>query len=270
MLNITPIPAFSDNYIWMLQRTGSNAVVLVDPGDKGRILDYLQQKQLVPVAVLITHQHYDHTGGVAALVGKHPGLRIIAPDRLPSRSPLSIDLPITEYVTERVADGDEVDIAELDIRFNVLGIPGHTLDHLAYYGHEMVFCGDTIFGCGSGRLFSGSAEQMVASMKKLTSLPSATRVYCAHEYTLDNIGFARWVEPDNADVLQRDDDDMARQEKGIPTVPSTLELELKTNPFLRYRVPVVIQAAEKFAGKKLTTDAEVFAAIRRWKDTEYD
>ncbi len=270
MIHVTAIPALSDNYIWMLQRTGSNAVVLVDPGDKGRILAYLQQKQLVPVAVLITHQHYDHTGGVAALAGKHPGLRIIAPDRLPSQSPLSIDLPITEYVTERVADGDEVDIAELDIRFNVLGIPGHTLDHLAYYGHEMVFCGDTIFGCGCGRLFSGSAEQMVASMKKLSSLPSATLVYCAHEYTLDNIGFARWVEPDNADVLQRDDDDMAKQEKGFPTVPFTLDLELKTNPFLRYRVPAVKQAAEKFAGKKLNTDADVFAAIRRWKDTEYD
>lgn len=270
MLNIIPIPAFSDNYIWMLSREGSKFVALVDPGDKGRILDYLQQKQLVPVAVLITHQHYDHTGGVAALVDKYTGLRIIAPDRLPSRSPLSIDLPITEYVTERVADGDEVEIAELDIRFNVLGIPGHTLDHLAYYGHGMVFCGDTLFGCGCGRLFSGSAEQMVASMKKLTSLPSDTRVYYAHEYTLDNISFAHWVEPDNTDLLQRDDDDMAKQEKGIPTVPSTLELELKTNPFLRYCVPVVKQAAEKFAGKKLNSDAEVFAAIRRWKDTEYD
>jgi hydroxyacylglutathione hydrolase len=111
---------------------------------------------------------------------------------------------------------------------------------------------------------------MVASMETLSSLPLDTRIYCAHEYTLDNIGFARWVEPDNEDLMQRDDDDMARQEKGIPTLPSTLELELKTNPFLRYRVPVVKQAAEKFAGKKLITDAEVFAAIRRWKDTEYD
>lgn len=270
MLNITPVPAFSDNYIWLLSREGSKLVALVDPGDKARILDYLQQMQLVPVAVLITHQHYDHTGGVEALVNKYTGLRIIAPDKLPSRSPLPIDLPITEYVTERVADGDEVEIAELGIRFNVLGIPGHTLDHLAYFGHGMVFCGDTIFGCGCGRLFSGSAAQMAASMTKLSSLPADTRVYCAHEYTLDNIGFARWVEPDNADLLQRDADDMAKQEKGIPTMPSTLALELKTNPFMRYRVPIVKQAAEKFAGKKLNTDAEVFAAIRRWKDTEYD
>lgn len=270
MLNITPIPAFSDNYIWMLSRENSKLVVLVDPGDKNRILDYLQRKQLVPVAVLITHQHYDHTGGVAALVDKYPGLRIIAPGILPSRSPLSIDLPIPEYVTERVADGDEVEIAELDIRFKVLGIPGHTLDHLAYYAQGMVFCGDILFGCGCGRLFSGSAEQMTDSLNKISALPAVTKIYCAHEYTLANIGFARWVEPDNEDLLRRDDEDMARQEKGIPTLPSTLDLELKTNPFLRYRVPVVKQAAEKFAGKKLTTDAEVFAAIRRWKDTEYD
>ena len=270
MLTITPIPAFSDNYIWMLSREGSKFVALVDPGDKGRILDYLQQKQLLPVAVLITHQHYDHTGGVAALAGKYPGLRIIAPDKLPSRTPLSIDLPITEYVTEHVADGDAVEIAELDVRFNVLDIPGHTLDHLAYYGHGMVFCGDTIFGCGCGRLFSGSAEQMAASMKKLSRLPSDTRVYCAHEYTLDNIGFARWVEPENPDLLQRDDDDMAKQEKGTPTIPSTLALELKTNPFLRFDQPQVIAAAEKFAGKALQSDAEVFAAIRYWKDSAYD
>jgi hydroxyacylglutathione hydrolase len=270
MIHITAIPAFSDNYIWMLQRSGSTSVVLVDPGDQRRIMDYLQQKQLVPVAVLITHQHYDHTGGVAALVEKYAGLRIIAPDRLPSDSPISIDLPITEYVTESVANGDAVEISELDIAFNVFDIPGHTLDHLAYYGHGAVFCGDTIFGCGCGRLFSGSAEQMVASMKKLASLPADTRIYCGHEYTLDNIGFARWVEPDNDDLLQRDDDDMAQQEQGIPTVPFTLDMELKTNPFLRYREPLVIQAAEKFAGKKLHSDAEVFAAIRRWKDTEYD
>lgn len=270
MLNITPIAAFSDNYIWMLTVEGSRHVALVDPGDKGRILDYLQQNQLVPIAVLITHQHYDHTGGVAALALKYPGLRVIAPDRLPSRSPLSIDLPITEYVTERVAEGDTVEISELGIRFKVLAIPGHTLDHLAYFGHGMVFCGDTIFGCGCGRLFSGTAEQMVASMKKLSGLPPDTRVYCAHEYTLDNIGFARWVEPDNADVLQRDDDDMAKQEQGIPTIPSTMALELKTNPFLRFNQPQVIAAAEKFAGRPLSSDAEVFAAIRHWKDSAYD
>ncbi|MCW9014754.1 MAG: hydroxyacylglutathione hydrolase [Gammaproteobacteria bacterium] len=270
MLQIIPIPAFADNYIWMLQNDDSQQVVLVDPGDERKIMRFLEQESLQPVAIMITHQHYDHTGGVAALVKKYPGMKVISPDSIVSEKPLSIDLPIAEFITQPVSDGDQVEIAELGLQFTVLAIPGHTLDHVAYYGQGMVFCGDTVFGCGCGRLFSGSAEQMSASMDRLSALPAETRMYCAHEYTLDNIGFARWVEPDNQDIVARDNVELAKQEKGIPTIPSTLELELKTNPFMRFGKPEVKKAAEKYMGKALFTDAEVFAAIRAWKDQEYD
>ncbi|MDQ1362685.1 MAG: hydroxyacylglutathione hydrolase [Pseudomonadota bacterium] len=259
MLNITPIPAFSDNYIWMLQRSGSSAVVLVDPGETRRILRQVDEQGIRPVALLITHHHADHAGGIAQLLERFPALEVYGP--------ASENIA---GVTHPVRQDDRIDIAEMNISFQILDVPGHTRGHVAYYGEGVLFCGDTVFACGCGRLFEGTPEQMTESLEKIAALPAATKLYCAHEYTLSNIGFARWVEPDNENLLQRDDDDMARQEKGIPTVPSTLDLELKTNPFLRYRVPAVKQAAEEFAGKKLNSDAEVFAAIRRWKDTEYD
>ena len=270
MLEITPIPAFSDNYIWMLKRPDSPRVALIDPGDEKAIMAYLQKHKLQAIAILITHQHYDHTGGVAALVKAFPGIEIICPNREPSEIALSIDLPIQDLITTPAEDGSQIQIEELDISFNVMSIPGHTLDHVAYYGEGAVFCGDTIFGCGCGFLFSGTAEQMAASMNKLAALPGQTRMYCAHEYTLDNIGFAKWVEPDNPAILQRDKIEMEKQLKGLPTMPSTIELELKTNPFMRFKEPVVIQAAEKYAGHKLNTDGEVFAAIREWKNKQYD
>jgi hydroxyacylglutathione hydrolase len=270
MLNIKPIRALSDNYIWMLQKTNSNQVVLVDPGDEKIIIKFLEKESLQPVAVLITHQHYDHTGGVAEIVQKYPQVKIISPNTTISRPPLSIDLPVTEYITQSVTDGSTVDIKELDLHFDVITIPGHTLDHVAYFGEGILFCGDTIFGCGCGKLFSGTAKQMSDSMSRLSKYPPETKVYCAHEYTVDSIGFAKWVEPDNKDIIKRDEVDMAKQEKGMPTIPSTLEIELKTNPFMRFKIPQVRKMAEKFAGKKLTTDADVFAAIREWKDTEYD
>lgn len=270
MLNIIPIPAFSDNYIWMLQQDQAPGIVLVDPGDERKIIDYLETESLYPVAILITHQHYDHTGGIRKLVEKFPQVKIFCSGNKVSEIPLSIDLPIPEYITHVVADGDSIEINELGIRFEVIAIPGHTLDHLAYFGEGALFCGDTIFGCGCGRLFSGTAEQLTASMEKLSVLPAGTRVYPAHEYTIDNIGFAKWVEPDNQDIVQRDNDDMAKQEKGIPTLPSTLAIELKTNPFMRYKIAEVKQAAEKYAGHALNTDADILAAIRQWKDREYD
>lgn len=270
MLVIKPIPAFSDNYIWMLQKDSSQKVVLVDPGDERKIIKFLEQEGLQPVVILITHQHYDHTGGVEKLMKIYPDVKLVCPDKTISDPPLSIDLPVTNLITHPVTGGDKIKISELNLSFDVIDIPGHTLDHVAYVGGGHLFCGDTIFGCGCGRLFSGTAEQMTASMEKLSALPADTKVYCAHEYTLDNIGFAKWVEPDNVDLLQRDEIELAKQEKGKPTLPSSIDLELKTNPFMRYSIPQVKKAAENFSGKKLATDAEVFAVIREWKDTKYD
>ena len=270
MLNITPIHAFSDNYIWMVQRDNLPQVVLVDPGQAAPVIEHIEENKLRPVAILITHQHYDHTGGVAELLEKYPGLRLIGPDRTPSDIPLSIDLPVTALFTQKVSKGDQVKISELDISFEVKAIPGHTLDHLAYIGEGVVFCGDTLFAAGCGRIFSGTAQMFADSLSILMALPEETKMYCAHEYTIDNLGFAKWVEPESHSIMQRDDMEMAKQEKGIPTIPTTVGLELKTNPFVRLQQPLVKKAAEEFAGRELVEDAEVFAALREWKDSKYD
>ncbi len=270
MLNITPIHAYSDNYIWILQRDNAPQVVLVDPGQAPQVVEYIEENNLHPVAILITHQHYDHTGGVAQLLEKYPGCRLIGPQRDPSDSKLGIDLPVPELFTHKVKDADIVKIPELSIEFEVKAIPGHTLDHLAFYGEGVVFCGDLLFGAGCGRIFSGTAQQFADSLDILMALPEATLMYCAHEYTVDNLGFAKWVEPNSADIIERDKIEMARQEKDLPTVPSSVGLELKTNPFVRLQQPQVKQAAEKFAGVELTHNAQIFAALREWKDSQYD
>lgn len=270
MLNIFPIPAFSDNYIWCLQGADSSQVALVDPGDR-RIVEVLQQKQLQPVALLITHQHVDHVGAVQALLDSYPGLRVYGPaQELVSAQRFGPEMPIPNLISHPLNEGDTVEIAELNAHFEIIALPGHTLDHIGYFGEGALFCGDTLFACGCGRIMGGDARLFSESLNKIADLPEDTQIYCAHEYTLDNIGFAKWVEPDNADLLQRDKLDMARQEKGIPTVPSSLQLELKTNPFLRFRQPQVKQAAEAYIGHALNTDAEIFGAIRAWKDREYD
>lgn len=274
-LNITHVNAFSDNYIWMLQRpqndtSGNKQLVIVDPGQSEPALSYIEQHQLEPVAILITHQHYDHTGGVAKIVEQYPNIEVIGPGRSCSEKRLSIDLLIPDLFTRTVSEGDVVTIDALDISFEVIEIPGHTLDHLAYIGEGLVFCGDTLFAAGCGRLFSGTAEMMSKSLGRLGQLPAKTLMYCTHEYTVDNLGFAKWVEPENSDILQRDSREMERQEKGQPTVPTSVELELKTNPFMRLNDPQVRQAAENYAGKALTQDWQVFAALREWKDTKYD
>ena len=270
MLNVIPVPAFSDNYIWLVQRNNHPQVVVVDPGQAQPVMDYLARHRLQPVAILITHQHYDHSGGVAQLLEHYPGTRVIGPGIEPSARKLNIDLPIPELITQPAAEGDRIPIAELELEVEVMAIPGHTLDHLAYRLADAVFCGDCLFAAGCGYLFSGTPQMMCDSLQKLAALPASTRLYCAHEYTLDNLGFARWVEPDNPDILQRDQNEMEKQEKGQPTLPSSVELECKTNPFIRVKQPQVRQAAEKYAGKALPQDWQVFAALREWKDKEYD
>lgn len=271
MINIRPIPGFSDNYIWLLQPEGSRQAVVVDPGDGSRLIPLLESESIELLAVLITHQHIDHVGAVAKLVDLYPELEVYGPKQaLVSSTRFGPEHPVPDLITRPLIEGDRVVIDALGLSFQVLAVPGHTLDHIAYYGQGMLFCGDTLFGCGCGRIMGGSKQQFEASLNKIASLPADTQLYCAHEYTLDNIGFAKWLEPDNTDLLQRDDEAMAKQEQGIPTIPASLELELKTNPFLRYKVASVRQAAENYMGEKLATNADVFAAIRAWKDREYD
>ncbi len=260
MIHIEAIAAFKDNYIWLLRLPGSNHAWVVDPGEANQVLESLHQQQLHLKGVLLTHHHPDHDGGIPALRQAFPGLRIIS--GLQSHS---------THTTERYPDGATIDV--LGEVFQLMEVPGHTLDHVAFYcPHEsLLFCGDTLFAGGCGRLFEGTAQQMYQSLARIAALPDNTLNYCAHEYTLDNLRFALVVEPDNKTLQQRTRDAEAHRKKGQPTVPSLLSLELATNPFLRCHEPSIMAAAYAQAevrGERLLFEnsCDVFTAIRRWKD----
>jgi hydroxyacylglutathione hydrolase len=255
MLTVTPVRAFADNYLWLIQGClEPSRAAVVDPGDANAILAALQRSGQTLEAILVTHHHGDHVGGVAELV-EHTGARVFAParERPPARC-------------TQVGGGDEVELAGLGLRFRVLDVPGHTAGHVAYYGHGAVFCGDTLFSGGCGRLFEGTAEQMLASLDALAALPDDTRVFCAHEYTLSNLRFAMTVEPDNPELRAWQDEAAALRERDFPTVPTTIGREKRINPFLRSRCAGVKRAAEAHAGATLASPVAVFAEIRRWKD----
>jgi len=249
---VVPVSAFRDNYVWTLRR-GKHAAV-VDPGEAAPVLDYLGREGLALAAILATHHHADHVGGIAELREKYP-----VPVYGPKGEPIAT-------LTHPVSEGDRVSVPELGVSFSVLDIPGHTRAHIAYYGSGALFCGDTLFACGCGRLFEGSAQQMYASLQKLAALPDDTKVYCGHEYTLANIGFAKNVEPRNAALASREGRDREKRAAGRPTVPSTLREEKATNPFLRCREPAVVESVNKYLGARVADPVQVFAAIREWKN----
>ena len=256
MLQIVPVKAFKDNYVWTL-RNASHAAV-VDPGEAAPVLDYLAREKLKLAAILATHHHADHVGGITDLLAaqKDPaGVPVYGPKNEPIAT-----------LTCPVSEGDSVTIPQLGAKFSVLDIPGHTRAHIAYYGAGALFCGDTLFACGCGRVFEGTAEQMYASLEKLRALPDETKVYCGHEYTLANIGFAEAVEPSNASLKTRLERDQRLRDAGQPTLPSTLGEEKATNPFLRCREPAVVESANKYLGARIADPARVFAAIRDWKN----
>jgi len=255
-IQIDPIPAFKDNYIWALRKGLSVAVV--DPGDARPVRDYIARNQLQLVAILATHHHADHVGGIAELT-QAAGLSGTIPVYGPKNEPIST-------LTHPVAGGDRVAIPELDMEFAVFDIPGHTRAHIAYYGSKMVFCGDTLFACGCGRVFEGTPHQLHTSLGKLAALPEDTRVYCGHEYTLANIRFARTVEPGNAALAERERNDTMTREQDRPTVPTTIGLELATNPFLRCTQLEIAQSAGRRCSAELTDPVAVFTAIRDWKN----
>jgi hydroxyacylglutathione hydrolase len=255
MLQVSPVRAFSDNYIWLIQAPADRGVaVVVDPGDDRPVEQALQQGGLKLRAILVTHHHADHVGGVAALAARH-GAAVFGPAR--ETMPCAV---------QAVDDGGTTDLGHLGLEFSVMAIPGHTLGHIAYVGHGAIFCGDTLFSAGCGRLFEGTAAQMLDSLDRIADLPDATRVYCGHEYTLSNLRFASAVEPDNPDVREALADTGRKRERDEVTLPSTLGRERRINPFLRSRTSSVRTAAERHAGRRLSTDTEVFAAVRSWKD----
>ena len=247
------IPAFNDNYIWLI--SDGEIAAVVDPGDPAPVLKNLESKNLKLKYILITHHHMDHVGGIKTLISKYPEVTVFGPDcgRIPG-------------ISKVVKESDTVEMGSLG-SYNVMEVPGHTTSHICYYGEGNLYIGDTVFAAGCGRLFEGSPADMVNSFEKIRALPEATNIYCAHEYTLSNIRFAKAVDPDNHDLLERERKCQKLRENGTPTVPFTLEEELKTNPFFRYKDSKIRESASCKSGRAVNDDVTTFAIIRSWKDS---
>lgn len=258
MFDIVPLPAFNDNYIWLIKDAGTRRAVVVDPGDTAPVSAWLDSHPEWRLTdILITHHHHDHTGGISALK-QRTGARVAAP----------ADEPIAD-VDVGLADADRLEV--LGATFEVMRVPGHTAGHIAYYlagERPLLFSGDTLFSAGCGRLFEGTPTQMLESLQRLASLPDATEIYCGHEYTQSNLRFARVVEPRNAAVQEAQEDTQRLREANRPTLPTTLERERNINPFLRTAEPDVRQQLQEQRGVAVDAPEDTFfAALRAWKDT---
>ena len=253
MLKIIPIQAIRDNYIWTIYDSNSKQAIVLDPGEAQPAIQELSRLSLSLSAILITHHHFDHTDGIASLLN-----RWNVPVYGANNSPI-------EYITNKISEGDTLDLMP-NLQLKVLEIPGHTLDHVAYYGNNMLFCGDTLFAGGCGGIFEGTAEQMWNSLKKIAKLPQKTLIYCAHEYTEKNLKFASQIEPNNNDLKQRIMKTKELRTQKLPTIPSTLKLELKTNPFLRINNPSIIKTIEKHYKNNNFSAIELFERLRSWKN----
>jgi hydroxyacylglutathione hydrolase len=252
-VSVFPIKAFTDNYIWCLRN--QTHCVVVDPGDAAPVLAYCQDNQLTLLAILITHHHWDHTGGIDTLLATFPDIPVYGPQNK--------DI---SQITIRLTQGDDIQLAKLGVRFSVLEVPGHTLDHIAYYGDIGLFCGDTLFSAGCGRLFEGTPQQMFRSLAKLTALPTDTAVYCTHEYTMANIAFAEAVEPTNQTLVEYKLWATKQREKNAPTLPSNIQRELAVNPFLRCHSEELVKNISQNMQATLSSEQATFTALRSWKD----
>ena len=258
---IHPIPAFTDNYIWAVLEANTNNVCVVDPGDARPVIDYLESHNLQLSDILITHHHPDHTGGILQLRDKY-SCRVTGPGSSNING-----------LSEQVAEGDLVSL--YDRSFQVIEVPGHTLDHIAFYSAQgngekaepILFCGDTLFAAGCGRLFEGTPAMMHNSLQKLASLPADTKVFCTHEYTLANLKFALAVDANNSLLIDRITIEKEKRNANLPTLPSSIELERSTNPFLRCKENALLASASLRLGNPAANEVEVFSALRAWKDS---
>ena len=257
-INIVAIPAFNDNYIWAMTNKKNHSVCIVDPGDSVPVLSWLDNNPFKIESILITHHHADHIGGVKQLV-KDSDIPVFGPQNSPA-----------DCINRPLIEGAILDC--LGLHFSVLNVPGHTMDHIAYFSvadnkhPPILFSGDTLFAGGCGRLFEGTAQKMHESLKKIAELPNDTQVYCGHEYTISNLHFALEVEPKNEDLKRRFKRDKQKIVEGNPTVPSTLGMEKLTNPFLRCEKQSIVSAVSKRTGIPSSITTEVFGALRSWKD----
>ena len=256
MIKIEPIKAFSDNYIWLV--TTNEGLLVVDPGDAAPVESYLKDNNMSLSNILITHHHFDHTGGVKRLSETNNNLDVYGPTN-----------SIFDGINKELKDGDKINILGID--FSIIEVPGHTLDHIAFFaendGNPFLFCGDTLFAGGCGRIFEGTYEQMFESLSKLSELPLNTKVYCGHEYTLSNLSFALKVDKSNNILQARYTDCIEARNNDIPTIPSTLELEMQTNPFLRHDQKDIQECImQKNDYLEDPNNMEIFKALREWKD----
>lgn len=257
-VHIIPLKAFSDNYIWVIFSPDNRKVAVVDPGDSRPVIKFLEDNKLTLDSILITHYHNDHIGGVQELKDRYQ-CHVYASkhDKL-------------AFADTELDEGDQISLFEDSYHFSILHLPGHTMGHIGYYGtangRDLIFCGDTLFRVGCGRMFEGTPQIFYQSLQKLAQLPPNTLVYCTHEYTMANIAFAKSIEPNNPDLLELEGNCRQLRAQDTETLPSTIESELKTNPFLRCSKPSVIQAGEHAESKSLSDPVETFATIRRLKD----
>ncbi len=253
MPTIIPIPAFADNYIWLVRE--GDAAAVVDPGDAAPVVAWLDREDVTLTAIVATHHHGDHVGGIRDL---------LACGSVPVYGPAHESIPGR---THALVEGDAIVLPGIGLALSTLDIPGHTAGHIALFGEGMVFCGDTLFAAGCGRLFEGTPEQMVASLAKLAALPDRTNVFCGHEYTVSNLRFALAVEPDSVALLERQARAQGMRAAGTPTLPTMIAEERATNPFLRVHDPSIRAAVERHAGRALDGPVGVFAELRAWKNS---
>lgn len=251
--HVTAIKAFQDNYIWCLHN--EQYAYVVDPGDAQPVIEFCQTDQLTLSGILVTHHHWDHTNGLPDLINTYGDIPIYGPPN-----------PAIVAVNQRLSQDDTLSLDKLNLHFKVIEVPGHTLDHIAYYCEGMLFCGDTLFSAGCGRLFEGSPQQMYRSLTALAALPGDTLVYCTHEYTLANINFALAVEPMNKALIEHHQWAQHQRAAKCPTLPSSIARERDINPFLRCQFDSVRQALALHGQTALGTEEDTFAALRRWKD----